>query len=444
MNWHRFHIGRSRRSDKSAAIVVCTLVVQIHGAAWASASDTDYAVRVQKVLAASPLIDGHNDFPWEVRDRFKGDWSKFDLRADTSKLPHAIAASPLMTDIPRLRKGGVGGQFWSVWVPSDLPGSEAVQITTEQIDLVKTMAARYADTFELALTSTDIRRIEGAGKIASLIGIEGGHQINNQLSVLRQFYELGARYMTLTHSRNTAWADSATDNPVHNGLTAFGKEVVREMNRLGMLVDISHVSPDTMRDALDVTAAPVIFSHSSARAVTEHPRNIPDDILLRLKQNGGVAMINFYPGYVSLAYSHWEADRAGEQARLSTPPFVGLYLGQPELATAELKRWDDANPKPLVSIGDVVKHAVHMREIAGIDHIGIGSDFDGIPEGPVGLASVEDYPNLLMELMRLGWSDEDLRKLTGGNVLRVLHDAEVVALRLRATRPPSMTKIETP
>lgn len=422
------------------------VVVLIAFTAAGAAPQADPLLRVARILAATPLIDGHNDLPWIVRQRFRGSVAAVDLMSDTSQIVPPADHVAMMTDVRRLRTGQVGGQFWSVYVRAALvPGPAAVQATLEQIDIVKEMAARYPDDFEMAYTAADVARIhKKGGRIASLIGIEGGHQINNQLAVLRQFYELGARYMTLTHSRNTAWADSATDNPVHKGLTAFGKEVVREMNRLGMLVDISHVSPDTMRDALDVTAAPVIFSHSSARAVTEHPRNIPDDILLRLKQNGGVAMINFYPGYVSLAYSHWEADRAGEQARLSTPPFVGLYLGQPELATAELKRWDDANPKPLVSIGDVVKHAVHMREIAGIDHIGIGSDFDGIPEGPVGLASVEDYPNLLMELMRLGWSDEDLRKLTGGNVLRVLHDAEVVALRLRATRPPSMTKIETP
>ena len=442
MNWRNVYLGPFIHGGKIALWLLCGFAVQAHHASWGSASEAEYAVRAQRVLAASPLIDGHNDLPWEIRERFKGDWSAFDLHGDTSKLAHAAGASPLMTDIPRLRTGGVGAQFWSVWVPSDLPGPEAVQITTEQIDLVKTMTARYADTFVFARTSADIRRATGDHKIAALIGIEGGHQINNQLAVLRQFYELGARYMTLTHSRNTAWADSATDTPIHKGLTPFGKEVVREMNRLGMLVDISHVSPDTMRDALDATVAPVIFSHSSARAVTEHPRNIPNNILLRLKNNGGVAMINFFPGYVSLAYSHWEADRAGEQARLSSPPFVGLYLGQPELAAAQLQRWDEAHPKPIVTLSDVVKHAVHMRDVAGIDHIGIGSDFDGIPEGPIGLASVEDYPKLLVELMRVGWSDEDLRKLTGGNILRVLRDAEVVAQRLRATQQPSSGRIE--
>jgi membrane dipeptidase len=276
----------------------------------------DYRHRVEQVLLRTPLIDGHNDLPWEIRDRFKSDLAAVDLQSDTSHLPFPAGAAPLMTDLPRMRAGAMGGQFWSVWIPSGMRGPEAVQTTLEQIDLVKRMAARYPADLEMAYTAADVRRIHQAHKIASMIGIEGGHQINNSLAALRQMYDAGARYMTLTHTLNTAWADSATDAPAHHGLTPFGIEVVREMNRLGMLVDLSHVSPDTMRAALEASEAPVIFSHSSARALDDHPRNVADDILRLVAANGGVVMVNFAPGYVSDARNHWDADRAAEQHAL--------------------------------------------------------------------------------------------------------------------------------
>jgi membrane dipeptidase len=375
--------------------------------------------------------------PWELRDRFGGRFDRIDLRTDVSGLPHAKDLPPLMTDIIRLRKGGVGGQFWSVWVPSSLQGELAVQTTIEQIDLVARMTALYPDAFARAETMAAAR-----GKIAALIGIEGGHQINNQLSVLRQFYALGARYMTLTHSSNNDWADSATDNPKHGGLTPFGKVVVREMNRLGMMVDLSHVSPRTMADALDVTRSPVIFSHSNARALAGHPRNVPDTILLRLKKNGGVVMVNFCSDYVSDAFKIWLADRAAEQARLATPPYVGIYIGQPDKVAAALDQWDKDHPKPVVSISDVADHIEHIVKVAGIDHVGIGSDFDGTIDLPTGLDSADDFPALILELLRRGWSNADAEKLTRGNILRVMKGNERVAARLQATEQPSDANIE--
>ncbi len=302
----------------------------------------------------------------------------FDLATDTAKLPAPAGELPLMTDIPRLRAGHVGGQFWSVWVSPTLKGLEAVQATLEQIDLVVRLAARYPNDLAMAYTAADIRRIHHAGKVASLIGIEGGHQINNSLAVLRQMYALGARYMTLTHSLNNDWADAATDAPAHHGLTPFGREVVREMNRLGMLVDLSHVSPAVMQQALAVSEAPVIFSHSSARALDDHPRNVPDDVLALVRANGGVVMVNFYPAYVSDAYRRWDADHAAEKIRYNSPPYAGLYIGQPERATAALEAWERAHPAPAVTLAQVADHIEHVRDVAGIDHVGLGSDFDGI------------------------------------------------------------------
>jgi membrane dipeptidase len=406
-----------------------------------TAAPTDYAARVARVLKTTPLIDGHNDLPWEIRDRFKGSLSAIDLGSDTARLPHPADAAALMTDIPRLRAGLVGGQFWSVWIPVEFQGFEAVQTTIEQIDLVKRMTASYPATFAMAYTAADVRRIHREGKIASLIGIEGGHQINHSLAVLRQMYDLGARYMTLTHVTNTEWADAATDAPVHHGLTPFGQEVVREMNRLGMLVDLSHVSPDTMRAVLAVSASPVIFSHSSARAIVDHPRDVPDDILELVAKNDGVVMVNFFPGYVSQARNRWEADRAAEQARFNSPPYGGLYIGQPDRAAAALAAWDQAHPKPVTTLAEVADHIDHVRKVAGVDHVGLGSDFDGIPDGPVGLEAVDRYPALLEELMRRGWSDADIAKLAGENVLRVMTANEQTATRLRAVRPASEAKL---
>jgi membrane dipeptidase len=397
---------------------------------------SDFAARVDRVLDSTPLIDGHNDLPWEIRTRFKGDLSAVDLKSDTSRLPFPADGAPLMTDIPRMRAGRMGGQFWSVWVPVDIKGFEAVQVTLEQIDLVKRFCARYPGDFEMAYTAADVLRIHRSRKIACLIGIEGGHQINDSLAVLRQMYAAGARYMTLTHTRNTDWADSATDSPAHHGLTPFGREVVREMNRLGMLVDLSHVSPDTMRAALAVSEAPVIYSHSSARAVVDHPRNVPDDILRLVAANGGVVMANFAPGYVSDERRRWDADDAAERTRFNSPPYVGLYIGQPEQAKAALTQWEQLHPRPAATLSQVADHIEHLRSIAGIDHVGVGSDFDGIEDTPSGLDGVDKYPALLSELMRRGWTDADIAQVAGGNVLRVMAETERIARNLR-DRPPS-------
>jgi membrane dipeptidase len=419
------------------AIAAAALGVLLAAAGTASAADSSFTARIDRILAATPLIDGHNDLPWELRDRTKGALASIDLRSDTAKLPVPEGGAPLMTDIPRLRAGHVGGQFWSVWVPTELKGNDAVQATLEQIDLVKRMVAAYPADFQMAYTAADIRRIHHAGKIASLIGVEGGHSINSSLATLRTMYDLGARYMTLTHTQNTPWADSATDTPAHHGLTPFGLEVVREMNRLGMLVDLSHVSPEAMKAALAVAEAPVIFSHSSARAINSHPRNVPDDVLPLVAKNGGVVMVNFYPAYVSEASNQWEADYAAEQTRYNSPPYAGLYIGQPERAKAALEAWKKAHPKPVVTLAEVADHIEHIRKVAGIDNVGIGSDFDGIEDVPQGLEGVDRYPALLEELMRRGWSDADVAKLAGLNVLRVMEQAEKVSARLRAARPPS-------
>jgi membrane dipeptidase len=414
----------------------CTLLAALLFTASALAADPD-AQRIARILAQTPLIDGHNDLPWEIRVRFGSDLGKIDLSRSTLALPAPADAPPLMTDIPRLRAGHVGGQFWSVYIPIETQGPAAVQMTIEQIDIVKQMCTRYPNDLAMAYTAADVVRAHKAGKVAALIGVEGGHQINNSLEVLRAYYDLGARYMTLTHSSNTAWADSATDNPAHHGLTAFGKEVVREMNRIGMLVDLSHVSAETMRAALEISEAPVIYSHSSARELVDHPRDVPDDVLRLVAANGGVVMVNFYPGYVSEARRRWDADRAAEVARYNSPPFGGLYIGQPERARAALADWEHAHPKPPVGIGDVADHIDHIARVAGPDHVGLGSDFDGIPEAPAGLGGVDKYPALLQELARRGWSDADLAAVAGGNALRVLGKAEQVSARLRATRAPS-------
>lgn len=387
--------------------------------------------RAERVLRASPVIDGHNDLPWEIRDKYDF-WRKpLDLNADTSRLE-----ARLQTDLPRMKRGGMGAQFWSVWIPNEMKGDEAIRVTLEQIDIVHRMAARYPERLEMASTAADIRRIEKAGRIASLIGVEGGHQIGNSPAALRQFYSLGARYITLTHSKNNDWADSATDDPVHDGLTPFGKAIVREMNRLGMMIDLSHVSPKTMKDALAETKAPVIFSHSSARALMDHPRNVPDDVLRLLPANGGVVMVNFYPGFLSEAYRRRAAEREAEEARVRN-----LYSGQPERRQAALDAWDSAHPPVDATLAEVADHIEHVRKVAGIDHVGIGSDFDGIDgTAPIGLEGVETYPALLAELVRRGWSDSDLARLAGGNVLRAMERVEGVAAGMR-NEPPLIATI---
>ncbi len=383
--------------------------------------------RALRILREVPLIDGHNDLAWEYRERVKNHLAQIDIRQDQSKLE-----KPLHTDIPRLRRGALGAQFWSVYVPATLKGADALQATMEQIDVVHRIDAAYPDVFELALTADDIVRIHKKGKIASLIGMEGGHSINNSLAALRQFYAAGARCMTLTHSLNNDWADSATDNPKHNGLTAFGKSVVAEMNRLGMLVDLSHVAPKTMHDALDTTAAPVIFSHSSARALTDHPRNVPDDVLARLKDNGGVVMVTFVPSFVSEKVRRHGAEQDAAEAR-----FKELYQGQPAKVKEELAAWDAQNPRPRATISDIADHIEHVMKVAGEDHVGIGGDMDGITITPADLQSVADYPKLFAELFRRGHTDEQLKKLAGLNVLRVMRRAEAVAAKLQKERPPS-------
>ena len=317
---------RTAAGGRGAARTAAALMLSwlVTGAAAPANAQEVSDRRLDRVLTQTPLIDGHNDLPWEIRERFGGDLAKVDLSANTAALPAPSGSLPMMTDIPRLRRGRVGAQFWSVFIPVEMKGPQAVQATLEQIDLVKAMCARYPRDLAMAYSAADIRRLHKAGQIASLVGVEGGHQINDSLPVLRAYYDAGARYLTLTHSSNTAWADSATDMPVHHGLTAFGKEVVREMNRLGMLVDLAHVSEETMRAALAVTQAPVIFSHSSARALVDHPRDVPDEVLRLVAANGGIVMVNFAPPYVSDARRRWEAERVAEEARNNSPPFGGL------------------------------------------------------------------------------------------------------------------------
>lgn len=375
--------------------------------------------RIDRILRRTPLIDGHNDLPWEIKSSFANNLDAVDLNADTRQL-----TPPLHTDIPRLRQGRVGAQFWSVYVPASLKGLDATQATLEQIDLTRRMIARYPRAFEFADSADDIVRIHRAGRIASMFGMEGGEAINNNLALIREFRASGVLYMTLTHSLNTDWVDSATDAPRHGGLTPFGEDVVREMNRVGMIVDLSHVSAEAMRDALRVTSAPVIFSHSSAFAVTPHPRNVPDDVLELVRENGGVVMVNFFPAFTSTEVLQWGAQRQAEEARLKA-----LNPGNPEAVTEGLAQWGAANPRPEVDLGIIADHIEHIARVAGHDHVGIGSDYDGVPWLPQGLGGVETYPNLFAELIRRGWSDADLAKLAGGNLLRVLRAAERVAER---------------
>lgn len=405
-----------------------------------SPADSALRARVQRLLARSPVIDAHNDLAWELRDRYNSDLDKINLAADTAKLPLPATMSDLpalMTDIPRLRAGQVGGQFWSVWIPTSVSGPAAVKMSIEQVDLVKRMVQRYPAHLAMAYTADDIERAMKAGKVASLIGIEGGHQIDNSLPALRQLYTMGARYLTLTHSIKTDWADSATDNPVHKGLTPFGLAIVGEMNRLGMLVDLSHVSGATMKMALAASQSPVMFSHSNARALIDHPRGVDDDVLALVAKNQGIVMVNFNPGYVAQAAATWEADYAAEQSRYSSKPFAGLYIGQPERVEAALAAWKRKNPFPRVTLAMVADHMDHIRKVAGADSVGLGGDLDGIPATPEGLDGVDKYPALFEELARRGWSDADMAKAASGNILRVLRKNEEVARRLQAIQAPS-------
>ena len=379
--------------------------------------------RAQALHSQVPLIDGHNDYPWALRENAGRDLAKLDI----SKPQPSI-----MTDVGRLRAGGVGGQFWSVYVPADLQGQSAVTATLEQIDIVHRMMRKYPDTFELALTADDVERIFKKGKIASLIGMEGGHSIDSSLAALRMLHRLGARYMTLTHSRNVPWADSATDTPALGGLSPFGEEVVREMNWLGMLVDLSHVSPETMDDAIRVTRAPVIFSHSSARAVNDVPRNVPDDVLKLLPKNGGVVMVTFVPQFLSPKVTAWSKLQTDEENRLKQQ-----FANDPAAVKSKLADWVKANPAPRATIADTADHIDHIKKIAGIDHIGLGGDFDGITSVVEGLEDVSKYPALTAELLRRGYRDEEIKKILGLNVLRVMRAVEKVSATLQKQRSAS-------
>lgn len=376
---------------------------------------------VRDVLRAVPLIDGHNDLPWQYRKQ-SNDFSRVKLAESTLDFKPAWH-----TDIPRLRAGMVGGQFWSVYVPTKFSGPAAVQATLEQIDVVHRLCAAYPETLSLALTADDVERIHAQGRIASLIGMEGGHCINNSLATLRMFHRLGARYLTLTHTSNTDWADAAGDEPKHHGLTPFGEDVVRELNRLGMLVDLSHVTDETMRAALRVSAAPVIFSHSSARAVCDHPRNVPDDVLQMVRTNRGIVMVCFLPGYVTTAqrdeFTQWVAENKRLQA---------LHPDQPAAVEAGLAIWRKTRPPVApATLSDVADHVDHIRRVAGIDCVGIGSDFDGFNGSVAGLEDVSKYPDLFAELLRRGYTPEELKKIAGQNILRVMREVEAVAKRQR-------------
>ncbi|MFL5515619.1 MAG: dipeptidase [Gemmatimonadales bacterium] len=390
-----------------------------------SAQDDPALARARRLLASTPLIDGHNDLVWEIRTSPTAprDVAAYDLRTTT----------PGHTDLARLRSGQVGAQFWSIYVPGEVRDSGYARIQLEEFDLARRVIARYPDRLALALSADDIEREFKRGRVASLLGMEGGHVLENSLGALRAYYDLGARYLTLTHNVTLDWADAALDSARHDGLTEFGREVVREMNRLGMLVDLSHVSPGTMSDALDVTEAPVIFSHSSARALTEHVRNVPDSILTRLRSNGGVVMVTFVGAFVSQAVADWEARYNHEAASAA--------VASADTA-AHMRDWEQANPRPQATLAQVADHLDHVRQVAGPDHVGIGSDFDGFDHPPIGLEDVSRFPYLFAELIRRGWSDDDIRKLAGRNLLRVLRQTEATAARLRREREPSVRTIQ--
>ncbi|MFC8007279.1 dipeptidase [Streptomyces olivaceus] len=383
--------------------------------------------KARELLREFPVVDGHNDLPWALREQVRYDLDARDIATDQSAYLH--------TDLARLRAGGVGAQYWSVYVRSDLPG--AVTATLEQIDCVRQLIDRHPGELRAALTAADMEAARAEGRIASLMGAEGGHSIDNSLATLRALYALGVRYMTLTHNDNNAWADSATDEARVGGLSAFGRAVVREMNREGMLVDLSHVAATTMRAALDTSTAPVIFSHSSSRAVCDHPRNIPDDVLERLPGNGGMAMVTFVPKFVLQAAVDWTAE-----ADDNTRAHGFHHLDSSPEAMKVHAAFEERVPRPVATVSTVADHLDHMREVAGVDHLGIGGDYDGTPFTPDGLGDVSGYPNLIAELLDRGWSQADLAKLTWKNAVRVLDAAEDVARGLQATRGPSNASLE--
>ena len=382
--------------------------------------------RVERVLQRAPIVDGHNDLAWEIREKHEAKVEAVDLAKDTSRLPH-----PLQTDIPRLRRGHVGAQFWSVWVPTETTGPRAVEMTLEQIDIVGRFVAANPRVFELATTAADIRRISRSGRIASLIGIEGGHQIDGRLSVLRQYKALGVGYMTLTHTKSLDWADASTDAARANGLSDFGRQVVAEMNRIGMIVDVSHVSDATLAAVLAATKAPVIASHSSARALDDAPRNIPDDLLAKIGANGGVVMVNFYPSFLSQAWRDWDKNRTDYAKSIGVP--ADVYGAK---APAPLVAWDAAHPQPRVTAATIADHIEHIAKMAGRGSVGIGGDYDGINgTAPEGMEGVDGYPLVFADLARRGWSDADLAALAQGNALRVMEKVEAAAKAMAGTPP---------
>jgi membrane dipeptidase len=416
-------------SARPAALALAAVLLLGASSAPPAPPAEDAAVaHARRLLRDTILIDGHNDLPWEIRTAKSAprDVAAYDLRKTT----------PGDTDLARLRAGGVGGQFWSVYVPGEDKAEGYAKVQLEQIDIARRIIARYPDALAPALTADDVERAFRNGRIASLLGMEGGHALENSLGALRAYHDLGVRYMTLTHNVTLDWADSANDTPRHGGLTRFGEEVVREMNRLGMLVDLSHTSPETMDDALRVAEAPVIFSHSSARAVCDVPRNVPDAVLRRLRANGGVVMITFVSAFVSQAFANASAPVWREYQQRT----AGVAdAGERARVFAELARGFQGPP---VTIGQLADHFDHVRKVAGVDHIGIGADYDGNTDWPAGLEDVSRYPYLFAELIRRGWSDEELRKVAGANVLRALRAAEATARRLQAARPPSTATIE--
>ena len=431
------------RSCLSGSLLLVSLLAATCALARPTSTDAAQEARrsaeVRRILRETPLVDGHNDLAEQLRDRVRNHLDSLDLAHDTGHL-----VPPMQTDIPRLRQGGVGGTFFAAFVPADLAGPAAVRFMFEQIDVLRRLPERYPADLALACSAADVRRIHRSGRIAVLIGVEGGHAIGNSLAVLRQAYQCGARYLTLTHVKTNDWADAALwhgvgeDTLRHGGLTRFGREVIREMNRLGMLVDLSHAAEPTMLAALEVSEAPVIFSHSSARALCDHPRDVPDDVLHRLAANGGIVMVSFGPGFTSEEYRAWDNGLAiPEWRRLET-----LYPGDDGRVAAEFAAWKKRHPSPPVPLARVADHIDHVRQVAGIDHVGIGTDFDGMDEFPVGLEDTSRFPALLAELRRRGYTANEVGKVAGGNILRVMREAERVAQRLQKARQPSDALIE--
>nr|WP_283773339.1 dipeptidase [Altererythrobacter sp. KTW20L] len=429
---NRGHVCRRKRNPAVRYLLPLAAFALLAYPAAAQRQSPEAVARA--ALENAPVFDGHNDMPGQLRERFGNVIGSFDFNDGIDVPPSGWGSPSMHTDLPRLRQGQVGAQFWSVYVSASLPGPEAAVAVMEQIDVTKRLIARYPDQLELVTTAAEVEAAMRRGRIASMIGMEGGNAIADSLAVLRQMHALGARYLTLTHSATTRWADSATDVPRHGGLSEFGVLVVREMARLGMMVDLSHVSEETMHDALDAIGAPVIFSHSGARAVNGHARNVPDSVLERLPQEGGIVMVVGLPAFLDEDLRQHGANRAAEQARLNN-----LFLGQPQEVAARMAEWDRANAAPLATVSDMADHIDHVRAVAGIDHIGIGGDYDGMATGPVGMEDVSGYPALFTELARRGYSRTDLEKIANRNMLRVLREVEAHAASLTGMAP-----LETP